>query len=338
MDGFTVLSDHTSGSNSLRTYSATLATTLRESIRRLQGSDQFDAQSLHADLATLQSEASFFGYPACARMTRETRGLIRCIEMSERASNEQRDLLLAAVTVLVNLIEEPCNASLISKVDAACARIADYLSRNTSSSVERTIFQFGTVAPAANVSRTHEVSGHEDLDIYSSDVVDGMEKCSDEESWIVAQLASAAEDLAGRYSDIRPAHKLMSVLRGHRFFQHMDRICIVGLMPQANQLVVVDSCIHDRLRERGIKNRMPKGYSCFVNPAGSLFQMKPGVLRIFADSQTVLESFAKGRKARSAFDRLRCRVWVTKRYLSGYWARPNGSGLSVYEFVSAQPV
>jgi hypothetical protein len=71
---------------------------------------------------------------------------------------------------------------------------------------------------------------------------------------------------------------------------------MVGLVPGTNQLVVVDSCISDRLRAHGVRNRMPRGYSCFVNPRGSLSTMKPGTLRMFSDSHAVLASFARQAK------------------------------------------
>ena len=299
MDGFTVQSENTSGSNSLRNFSSAVVASIRDCIRlQLLATEHTSVASLQADLAVLQTEASFYGFPATARLARKTRAFVGSLESWPPASNEHRELTLASLSMLVTLVDEPCNASLAGKVDGLCVRLDDHSDCLQLASIEPVVFQFGMVNPSQASSKSHAVARHADLDIYSSDVMDGMERCSDEESWIVTQLASAAEDLAGRRSDIRPAHKLMSVLRGHRFFQHMDRVCIVGLVPEANQLVVVDSCIHDRLKDQGIKNRMPRGYSCFVNPQGSLFQMKPGVLRIFADSQTVLESFAKnGRPA-----------------------------------------
>ncbi len=65
------------------------------------------------------------------------------------------------------------------------------------------------------------------------------------------------------------------------------------LIPGSNQLVVVDSAIHSRMRDLGIPNHMPPGYSCFINPTGSLTTLKPGLLRIFDDSSQVLNSFAR---------------------------------------------
>jgi hypothetical protein len=53
-------------------------------------------------------------------------------------------------------------------------------------------------------------------------------------------------------------------------------------------LVVIDACLSDRCPENSLK----KGYSCFVNPDGSLFKMRPGTVRIFGDCERVLASFA----------------------------------------------
>jgi hypothetical protein len=141
--------------------------------------------------------------------------------------------------------------------------------------------------------RVETAADHTDVNIYRNDAIDGLEWCSREETWIVSQIAATAEDLAKSSDELRPAHQLMRILSGHPFFSEVDRVCIVGLMPQSNQLVVVDSCLHPRMREQSIRNRMLPGYSCMVDPGGSLSTMRPGVLRVFADSQAVLKSFAR---------------------------------------------
>ncbi len=144
------------------------------------------------------------------------------------------------------------------------------------------------------VSLVHErqAVGHADHDIYRNAKLDALDQCSGEESWIVDQLAGLAEDLAlGQHSSV-PAHRLLRVLEGHRFFQYVDRVCLAGRVFGANQLVVVDSAVSQRCSENGLK----KGYSCFVNPEGSLFSMKPGTVRIFGDCEQVLVSFAKSNK------------------------------------------
>jgi len=135
---------------------------------------------------------------------------------------------------------------------------------------------------------------HYDSSVYSKETLDKLDHCSEEESWIVSQLASVAEDFATGLASERPALKLMQVLQGHKFFQKVDRVCLAGRTPNSNQLVVVDSAIS----ERSSKNTIKKGYSCFVNPYGSLFSMQPSTVRIFGESTRVLDSFHKqGRPA-----------------------------------------
>ncbi len=130
---------------------------------------------------------------------------------------------------------------------------------------------------------------HSDIEVYRDSYIDALDKCTQEESWIAAQLAALAEDMAcGTRSD-HPSARLMSVMRGHRFFHRVDRVCMAGRVPGSNQLVVVDASLSERCPE----NTLRRGYSCFVNPRGSLFKMKPGTLRIFGDSARVLTAFSK---------------------------------------------
>ena len=129
---------------------------------------------------------------------------------------------------------------------------------------------------------------HRDLDVYRSSRLDSLDQCIEEETWIVSQLASLAEDLASGTHSHHPAGRLMHVLRGHKFFNQVDRVCLAGRVAHANQLVVVDASLSDRCPANSLK----KGYSCFVNPEGSLFKMKPGTVRVFSDCERVLASFA----------------------------------------------
>lgn len=72
-------------------------------------------------------------------------------------------------------------------------------------------------------------------------------------------------------------------------FRDVDRICLVGIVPNSNQLMAVDSACSCKIKD----NLMLPGYSCYVDPAGSLFQMRPGMLRIFADSANVIASYRR---------------------------------------------
>ncbi len=143
-----------------------------------------------------------------------------------------------------------------------------------------------------NLISSEASSDHVDTSVYRSASIDTLDKCIEEETWIVSQLISLAEDLsAGTYSD-RPAQKLMNILRRHRFFNRVDRVCMAGRVHDTNQLVVVDSSTS----VRGGENTLKKGYSCFVNPEGSLFKMTPSTIRIFGECNRVLATFAEQHK------------------------------------------
>lgn len=143
-----------------------------------------------------------------------------------------------------------------------------------------------------SASLAESSSDHIDTSVYRNAWIDTLDKCMEEETWIVSQLVSLAEDLsAGTYSD-RPAQKLMNILRRHRFFNSVDRVCMAGRVHDTNQLVVVDSSNS----ARGGENTLKKGYSCFVNPNGSLFKMTPSTIRIFGECNRVLATFAQQQK------------------------------------------
>lgn len=276
----------------LRSYSKTAVDQLQAAVAEWEEKSPQAASELQEAVGKLLSEASFFGYPTTARLTRKLHDLFGKLPV-EPSALTGTEAINWGLETLTELVTNPHNSALNVRIDTLCKALDEIRKKLDETPSTQAAFNFGAVASKSSATAFQKSNDHVDQNIYSSDTFDGMEKCSDEESWIVTQLASAAEELAGRGSDAKPASKLMSVLKGHQFFQHVDRVCVVGLMPHGNQLVVVDSCISKQLREMGSKNRMPSGYSCFVNPEGSLAHMKPGVLRIFADSRTVLDSFAK---------------------------------------------
>jgi hypothetical protein len=102
-------------------------------------------------------------------------------------------------------------------------------------------------------------------------------------------VASLAEDLASGTHSAHPTGRLLRVLRGHKLFNQVDRVCLAARVAHANQLVIVDAALSDRCQE----NTLKKGYSCFVNPEGSLFKMRPGTVRVFGDNEQVLSSFVQ---------------------------------------------
>lgn len=128
---------------------------------------------------------------------------------------------------------------------------------------------------------------HIDTPVYRRDSLNPLDHCAEEESWTVSQLATLAEDLSTGLKSDRCAQRLLQLFRNHRFLNRIDRVCLVLRVADTNQLTVVDSCVSQRFGS----NLLKKGYSCFVNPQGSLFSLKPGMTRIFAQSSQVLDSF-----------------------------------------------
>lgn len=248
-----------------------------------------------------RAHASYLGFPAITRLARKLEDTLQRLPTGEARESQAWSTVDTAITHLTHAVADPHNNHLANQVDDLCeslSAITAQLNTQTTDTDTVPLLPFAATSTGElgiNVSSEADAQRieHHDLDIYHRELLGGLEKCSDEESWLVAQVATAAEELAGRQSDQRPAKKLLSILNGHRFFQDVDRASIVGLIPGSNQLVVVDSAIHSRMRDLGIPNHMPPGYSCFINPTGSLTTLKPGLLRIFDDSSQVLNSFAR---------------------------------------------
>jgi hypothetical protein len=279
-----------------RRYSPDLVQIIGEQLEQLRvaddGSVQEDVLALREPIRRLIVEASVLGFPRTAKLGRVIHS---CLGMTEqREPHVVSDALVQAFEVLHSLVGNPGGA-----IGVPVSAIIGLL-RGVFGLEDAFLYlplpcyrwerPLGT---SASNGTTGVLASHVDANIYSSAIIDSLDRCSEEESWTVAQLASLAEDLACETDKIRPAHRLMSVLKNHRYFRNVDRLCIAGLVHGSNQLAVVDSCISQRLRAIRDDNPMPRGYSCFVNPQGSLFRMKPGVLRVFDDTQRVISSFVR---------------------------------------------
>jgi len=207
----------------------------------------------------------------------------------------QHNALTEALTLLDNVVQAPAAVSLES-VDHAIKCLESAFKVNKSDLCDA--LDLGRVSesefkPGESNPKTYPIDEvrdqHYDSSVYCKETLDTLDHCIEEESWIVSQLASVAEDFATGLASERPALKLMQVLQGHQFFQRVDRVCLAGRTPNSNQLVVVDSAVS----ERSSKNTLKKGYCCFVNPYGSLFSMQPSTVRVFGESNRVLDSFHK---------------------------------------------
>jgi len=300
-----MLNDHFMGTamadttvvTSKRSFSATTVDFLNQIINQLSEpgnspwSDCF--AELPMQLKRIVAEAGFMGFPRAARLGR---AIYNAVPHVQKDPSTQSSLALVETLRLLLMQCRSGKENVQTDTESAIALLQAALSvdRATLLTPLRGYEQADRcLASNPNADSGLASVGHHDASIYSNAVIDSLDRCAEEESWTVAQLASVAEDLACNTEKMRPAHRLMSVLRGHRFFRNVDRLCLVGLVRGSNQLIVVDSCVSQRLRSYRDDNPMVRGYSCFVNPQGSLFRMKPGVLRVFDDCGRVLESFAR---------------------------------------------
>ncbi len=240
-------------------------------------------------MRALAGEGSFLGFPRISKLCRALHAALENQILRDQSLNvEQRETVLAIARALSQLVLDPRSESVNVASLAQQVRLAFDLTEN----------DMAQAIPHINYLQDTELkrdalsASHRDMDVYLSARLDSLDRCFEEESWIVSQLASLAEDLASGMQSQRPANRLMGVLRSHKFFHQVDRVCLAGRVPNSNQLMVVDSAFGERCES----NMLKPGYSCFVNPDGSLFNMRPGTMRIFDDSHRVLDSFAASGK------------------------------------------
>lgn len=240
-------------------------------------------------LRALAGEGSYLGFPRISKLCRVLHAALENqIARDQTLNTEQQESVIAVARALSQLVLDPRCQAVNAAALAQQVRIAFDLTEN----------DMAEAIPHINYLQDTEMKreainpSHRDMDVYLSARLDSLDRCIEEETWIVSQLASLAEDLASGMQSQRPANRLMTVLRSHKFFHQVDRVCLAGRVPNSNQLMVVDSAYSDRCES----NMLKTGYSCFVNPEGSLFNMRPGTMRIFDDSQRVLDSFAASGK------------------------------------------
>ena len=240
-------------------------------------------------LQNIIAEASFLGFPQTIKLARAILAAVRTPGESTRFSPEKCIILGKAFLSLKQLVTNQTSEMtsrpgdmirvLQSTFSVTDARLTEPLNTEMKALPEEL---------TSGLQGDHSFTEHRDLDVYRNARLDSLDQCFEEESWIVSQLASLAEDLASGTHCSHPASRLMHVLKNHKLFNQVDRVCLVGRVAGANQLVVVDASTSDRCPENSLK----KGYSCFVNPEGSLFKMRPGTVRMFGDCERVLSSFA----------------------------------------------
>jgi hypothetical protein len=240
-------------------------------------------------LQNIIAEASFLGFPQTIKLARAILVAFRTASDSTRLSPEKSATLANALLSMRQLVTKQPHEMSSRPVDimhdlqamfaVTDAQLSEPLDLEMKALPEEL---------TSGLQGDHSFTEHRDLDVYRNSRLDSLDQCFEEESWIVSQLASLAEDLASGTHCSHPAARLMHVLKNHKLFNQVDRVCLVGRVAGANQLVVVDASTSDRCPENSLK----KGYSCFVNPEGSLFKMRPGTVRMFGDCERVLSSFA----------------------------------------------
>jgi hypothetical protein len=82
------------------------------------------------------------------------------------------------------------------------------------------------------------------------------------------------------------APTVLNALRGHSHFAGISRLCVVQRVGVSNQLQV-ESVATSGSRE----NLMPRLYSCFIDPSGSLGAFSAGKVRFYSDVAAVVNSF-----------------------------------------------
>lgn len=278
----------------LRHHSGELTATIQSLEKSLEGIDKTDLSAFRKlsfePIKNVSAEASFLGFPQTVRLCRT---LLAAMEKQPTTtaglSDSQSSMLYQGLVAIQKIVTNrhveiaPNLGDCIRDLKSEFMLMEEELSAfiHLEMSVLASDLHSGTAEKTKHTE-------HRDLDVYHSSRLDSLDQCFEEESWIVSQLASLAEDLASGNHSGHPASRLMHVLKNHKFFNQVDRVCLVGRVAGANQLVVIDASLSDRCPENSLK----KGYSCFVNPDGSLFKMRPGTVRIFGDCERVLASFA----------------------------------------------
>lgn len=285
--------DTTQGDVPKRSYSQELVARLKawDSLAELKDWEQLQPHSQAAIelVKRAATESSFLGYPRAVKLCNFVLAAMDLIVSSDAISAQQSKALVHALVLIKDTITGSNKVEMADSID----KLGDLLSHlgvpsDKASSPMRLDTNPIPKELTSGPGVTQVDTEHRDMQVYRNARLDSLDQCFEEESWIVSQLASLAEDLASGSHCAHPAGRLMYVLKNHKFFNQVDRVCIAGRVAGGNQLVILDASVSDRCPE----NALVKGYSCFVDPEGSLFKMKPGTVRVFSDCERVLSSFA----------------------------------------------
>jgi hypothetical protein len=129
---------------------------------------------------------------------------------------------------------------------------------------------------------------HTDKSIYKINFIKSLKyKFDDSDTWLSAQLSNIAQDLIQKSNAVEFADKLASVLRGHPRYGKIDRVCLAQTFAPTNELSVLSSWCS---MQTG-RNLMPQNYRCFVDPNGSLLQLKNGQMRVYGNSDDIIAAY-----------------------------------------------
>lgn len=266
---------------------------------------------LFREFHTLKGNASCLGYSNAAELCHAVESVFRELRDGERerddglmqalfaASDRTRELLSDPDSHLATDVSDVVSALMApdarSTAPGVAHSAASGIRRPAAAEVRReAATENAPPAVAQTISDAEQdAEGHNDDNVYQISMLQSVAwAATNPDAWMVAQLSQLASTLSTRGATTNFANVLIDLFRAHDYFRDVDRVCLAGAVPESSQLIVVDSACSRRLGE----NTMRPGYSCYVNPQGSLFRLRPGMLRAFDDCRKVIHAFQRERK------------------------------------------
>jgi hypothetical protein len=134
---------------------------------------------------------------------------------------------------------------------------------------------------------------HTDKNIYKINFIKSLKyRFDDSDSWLASQITNLSTEFVEQSDIPKFAEKLAALLRGHPRFGKIDRVCLAQSLAPVNELLVVSSYCSLQVPQ----NLIPVGYRCFVDPQGSLFQLKPGQMRVYGNSDKIIATYNAQRR------------------------------------------
>ncbi len=124
---------------------------------------------------------------------------------------------------------------------------------------------------------------HHDAPLYFLSLVRSNAPFTDEDSWLMASLAG----LAAGSSIADFTASVLDLLRHHSRFKGTRRVAMVQRLGLSNQLRTIAAAA-----DQALNDTMGVGYSCFVNPEGSIFRLGQETMRAYRDVHQVTASYA----------------------------------------------